>query len=287
MITAVDCTIVRLKDRLILPKFFLYFSQSAVYLSEVVARCTGTTRSRISRSALGRIEIPLPPLDEQKHIVAALDQAVAALEHARENAGASISDAQALFDAELQSQFKSAGRRASLLPFDVVCKMLTPKVKLKRQDYLADGKYPVVSQESELVSGYWNESSALIGIDGPVIVFGDHTCCLKFVDFDFVVGADGTKILQPAQGISAKYLYYGLRSQPIRQSGYARHFKLLRESVLPALPLAEQERIADHLGRFEAHCLELARAYAAKLADIAALRQSLLQAAFSGQLSTA
>ncbi|MCD9004998.1 restriction endonuclease subunit S [Luteimonas sp. XNQY3] len=285
MVTAVDCSVVRFDKRLILQEFFVYFTQSAAYLSAVAALCTGTTRSRISRSALGRIEIPLPNLDEQKRIVAVLDQAFVVLDRAHANAEASIADANALFDAELQRQFGAAGQRAGLLAFDFVCAPLTPRVKLKRQDYLDEGRYPVVSQEADLVSGYWNDPAAVIDVDGPAVVFGDHTCCLKYVDFDFVVGADGTKVLQPAKGISAKYLYYGLRSQPIQQTGYARHFKLLRGTVLPDLPTAEQDQITEHLEQLEARCRELGSSYETKLADIAALRQSFLQAAFSGQLS--
>src|SRR5690606_34204926 len=137
-------------------------------------------------------------------------------------------------------------------PFESVCEPLTPAMKLKRQDYLGEGTYPVVSQEADLISGYWNDRSAVMGIKGPVVVFGDHTCCLKYVDFDFVVGADGTKVLQPLGGVSAKFLYYGLRSQPIQQTGYARHYKLLRETSLPGLSIQDQRRITEHLDGIDA-----------------------------------
>lgn len=284
-ITAVDCTIVRFADELVVPDFFVYFSQSDGYLKSVSELCTGATRSRISRSSLGKISIPVPPLDEQKRIVAMLDQVFSALGYARANAETNMADARALFNAELQAQFESAGRQKGRLPFDSVCEPLTPRVKLKRQDYLEDGKYPVVSQEADLISGYWNDGAALIGAEGPVVVFGDHTCCLKYVDFDFVVGADGTKVLQPFSGISAKFLYYGLRSQTIQKNGYARHFRLLRETTLPALPMPEQKRLINRLDQLEAESAELAKAYETKLIEIENLRQSLLQAAFSGQLT--
>ena len=44
----------------------------------------------------------------------------------------------------------------------------------------------------------------------PVIVFGDHTTIIKYIDFPFVVGADGTKILKAKQG-SLRYLYHHLQ----------------------------------------------------------------------------
>jgi len=239
----------------------------------------------VSKQSMEARCITVPPLDEQQRIVAVLDQAFAALDRARANAETGVNDAQALFDSELARIFESAAERVAVLPFDSVCEPLTPRIKLKRQDYLDEGRYPIVSQEADLISGYCDDPAALMGVDGAVVVFGDHTCCLKYVDFDFAVGADGTKVLQPASGISAKYLYYGLRSQPIKQAGYARHFRLLRETTLPDLPISEQEQISARLGQLEARCQELKRAYEAKLADIATLRQSLLQAAFSGQLT--
>lgn len=265
----------------LLDGWLIYFL-NASDLSDYV---TGLTVPKLNQGNLRQIRVPLPPLDEQKCIVAKLDQAFVALDRARGNAEANLADAWLLFESDLQTQFEKAAEGMEMLPFESLCKALTPKVKLKRQDYLEEGVYPVVSQEADLISGYWNDASAVLDTKGDVVVFGDHTCCLKFVDFDFVVGADGTKVLQPCNGISGKFLYYGLRSQPIQQAGYARHFKLLRETALPDLSMSEQKRITDHLDQLETECVALSEAYETKIADITALRQALLQAAFSGQLT--
>src|SRR5580704_3323639 len=61
MITAVDCTIVRFTPKQLLPAFFNHYSQSDDYLRRVAEECTGTTRSRISRSNLALIMVPVPP----------------------------------------------------------------------------------------------------------------------------------------------------------------------------------------------------------------------------------
>lgn len=73
MITAVDCTIIRFIKTQILPEFFIYYSLSANYLAAVEKETTGTTRKRISRSKLGEISIPIPPINDQKLIIAKLD----------------------------------------------------------------------------------------------------------------------------------------------------------------------------------------------------------------------
>jgi hypothetical protein len=77
MITSVDCTIIRFKQDLLIPHYFVYYSQSTDDLRSIAAECTGTTRSRVSRNNLGSTPIPLPPLAEQQRIVALLDEAFA------------------------------------------------------------------------------------------------------------------------------------------------------------------------------------------------------------------
>ena len=57
------------------------------------------------------------------------------------------------------------------------------------------GRFPVVDQGQNFIAGYCDDSDKLIDFNLPLIIFGDHTRCFKFVDFSFVLGADGTKVL--------------------------------------------------------------------------------------------
>jgi len=72
MITAVDCTILRFKKEII-PPFFVYYTQSNRYSKEIEGNVTGATRKRISRKNLEKIQVPIPPLSEQQHVVEELD----------------------------------------------------------------------------------------------------------------------------------------------------------------------------------------------------------------------
>ena len=113
-----------------------------------------------------------------------------------------------------------------------------PKQKqVKSKDYLPAGLYPIVSQEAELISGYWNDKTYLYKTEKPIVVFGDHTKVVKYIDFDFVVGADGTQLLKPIDALSPKFFYYFLLSVKLRNLGYARHFKLLKQVSIPLPPL--------------------------------------------------
>ena len=73
MITAVDCTIIRFDKTKIIPSFFVYLTLSDNYYKNISQYLTGASRPRISRSNLSKVEIPLPPLEVQKEIVAEIE----------------------------------------------------------------------------------------------------------------------------------------------------------------------------------------------------------------------
>ena len=81
-ITAVDCTIIRVKKEEVIPEFLNYYMQSPSYFVSVQKEVTGATRQRISRKKLGEIPVILPPLPEQQRIVAKLDAAFAEIDKA-------------------------------------------------------------------------------------------------------------------------------------------------------------------------------------------------------------
>ncbi len=113
----------------------------------------------------------------------------------------------------------------------------------------AAGRFPVVDQGQSFVAGYSDAAERVIRDDLPVIIFGDHTRCLKFVDFPFILGADGTKVLKPKEDLfDAKFFYYALLSLDIPNRGYNRHFTVLREKKVPRPEMDEQWRIAGVLG---------------------------------------
>ena len=157
------------------------------------------------------------------------------------------------------------------------CLNKIPKAKqVKTKEYNSGTKYPIISQEDKLISGYCDDESMLFHIDKPVIIFGDHTRVLKYIDFDFVVGADGVKIISPKENLNAKFLLYFLTWYNIPNLGYSRHYKLLKELDIPVPPLSTQLSIVSELDKIN----ELIRLKREQLKDYDNLAQSIFYEMF-------
>src|SRR5690606_19906331 len=66
---------------------------------------SGLTVPKLNQARLREIPIPLPPLEEQRQIVAILDEAFEGLDRARANVEANLASARELFDAYLTQVF--------------------------------------------------------------------------------------------------------------------------------------------------------------------------------------
>ena len=119
------------------------------------------------------------------------------------------------------------------------------KHQIPAKEIAQTGLFPVIDQGQKFIAGYCDDSDKVIDFELPVIIFGDHTRCFKFIDFPFVLGADGTKVLSPDRELyDPKFYYFALLSLGLPSRGYSRHFKMLKERSLPLPPLFEQKKIA-------------------------------------------
>ena len=238
---------------------------------------TGSTIKHLTGESLNSIIIPLPPCEEQKRIVSEIERwrlFVGVVENGISDLKAVICQAKSKIlglaihgklvpqdpsdepasellkrinpKAEITcdnprygklpkgwclTTFKGAFKDISSKPFQI----LQSQIKIK-------GKHPVISQSSNFIEGYSDED-VLSKCDTPIIIFGDHTRNVKYVDFDFIVGADGVKIIKPY--IDTKYAYYMMiyAASHIVNKGYSRHFSQISKLSYYIPPLTEQYRI--------------------------------------------
>lgn len=157
--------------------------------------------------------------------------------------------------------------------------------QIKTNSIIENGLFPVVSQGKAHIDGYSNESSKLLKLKNPVIIFGDHTKIVKYIDFDFIVGADGIKIIDPLV-INPKYLYFVLilNSNKSPERGYSRHFQFLNKELIPLPPLYIQDQIVQKLEQLSETKESLLLHTDHQLNYTQKMRKALLQEAIRGEL---
>lgn len=122
-------------------------------------------------------------------------------------------------------------------------------IKVAKHDVLKQGRFPVIAQETaRFISGYTDLQNPIK--DVPLVLFGDHSCCFKYIDKPFFRGADGTQLLKTDESVCRlKYLYYFLSNMQVRNAGhYERHFKYLKVMPIPLPPVKEQDKL---IGEFD------------------------------------
>ncbi len=137
-----------------------------------------------------------------------------------------------------------------ILPFIDCLKKVKSKKKpsIPKKDYQESGEFPVIDQGASFIAGWTDSFESVISDNLPAVIFGDHTRIFKYVDFPFVLGADGTQLLYPNDEIlDARFFYYALSNLNVPNKGYNRHYRYLQEFsvVCPSLP--EQRAIAHIL----------------------------------------
>ncbi len=219
---------------------------------------TGASVPTLDRNSFKTLPLLVPPLPEQKeiaHILSTVQRAIEAQERI-------IQTTTELKKALMHKLFTEGLRHEPQKQTEIgpvpesweVCKVpvALQKTRVGRQhqipakDIAAIGAHPVVDQGQAFVAGFTDDHARLIDFDLPLVIFGDHTRCFKFVDFPFVLGADGTKILKSnAKLFDPKFFFHALVALDLPSRGYNRHFKLLKEKSIPRPPLPEQRDIAS------------------------------------------
>jgi type I restriction enzyme S subunit len=172
-----------------------------------------------------------------------------------------------------------------LRPFEKVALPQSDKGKrIKQRDYLPHGKLPVVDQGQSDIGGYTDDESMCFSEALPVVIFGDHTRAVKLVNHPFVVGADGIKIFSPVADVLPKYLYYWMKSAPIENRGYGRHYQYLRKLNVPVPSMAKQQAIVDEIETQFSRLDEAVANLQRVKANLKRYKASVLKAAVEGRL---
>jgi type I restriction enzyme S subunit len=252
--------VIRPDPKKLSPEFVFFAVQTDDFVEGVVRHERGASYPAVRDKDVFGVEIPLPSLPEQRAIAAVLSK----VQEAVEVEGELVKVTRELKQVALRQLFTRGLRgepqketEIGLVPesWEVVrvADCILPfrfdrSQQLPASQYSATGRFPIVDQGQALIAGYCDDDSRVLHPHNPLIIFGDHTRCLKFVDFPFALGADGTKPLIARSEWDALALFYALSAVQVESRGYNRHFKQFSEKMVSRpKDIAEQRSIATIL----------------------------------------
>ncbi len=265
---------------------YLFMSPKGKYLLNLASPGGAGRNKTLGKKAFDDLELKLPTITEQQKIAKILstwDKAISTTERLIEN---STEQKKALMQQLLTGKKRlldESGKRFDsewkFSNFEDLFKVANnKKTQIKSSDYLDEGALPIVDQGKRLVSGYTNSNEVYSDI--PVIVFGDHTRIIKWIDFKFAQGADGTQVLKNMKSLHAKFAYYSLLNADIPNLGYSRHMRELKEKDFKyPLDKSEQQKIATVLTNADKE-IELLEQ---QLADLQQEKKALMQVLLTGK----
>jgi type I restriction enzyme S subunit len=309
MITAVDCTIVRFDQNQILPAYFNYYSQSHGYLSAVNSETTGTTRKRISRSKLGLILIPVPPLTEQQRIVGILDEAFAGIATAKANAEKNRQNARALFESHLQAVFTQRGEEWNECRLGKVFDIGSSK-RIRETEWTSSGvpfyggkeivklaKFGSTVSDSYISEEKYCDYASKYDMPqkGDILITARGTIGVGYIvkEGDKFYYKDGNIIyLREKVPTNPHFVLYAFRSKPLIEQfedltgATVKHLSIekAKDLILMMPGFSIQNSVVEHLRNIENETQRLESIYQQKLAALDELKQALLHQAFSGEL---
>ena len=142
--------------------------------------------------------------------------------------------------------------------FENTCKKFAYSKELQTNQYQVSGGYPVVDQGKNYIVAFTDEEDYIINNNCEgLLLFGDHTTEVKYLDFCFAVGGDGVKLFQKNGLYDLKFIYYSLLNTPFMIEGYKRHSNILRKKGIfvpfknGELDIQEQNRIVEILTKLD------------------------------------
>lgn len=285
--------------------YLYYLARSPTFRKRAISCMEGTSgRKRVNDKALQVQALPVPGLSEQKAIGNILSSIDAKIDLNNRINAELESLARTIYDYWfLQFDFPDAEGRpyrssGGEMRFDEelgrdlpegwssskighILSSASKVERIRREDYDRSGNIPVVDQSKKYIAGYTDNYSSLIKAGNGKIVFGDHTRVVKFVNFDFARGADGTQIIfSEDKRLPSSLLYQAIDSIDLSNYGYARHFKFLKDIEIM---LAEESLVKKYD--------DLVTPFWAKIsagikenAELSALRDWLLPLLMSGEV---
>ena len=242
--------------RIVYPKFMAFYLRSPLFRRTIINNTVMTLRASFNEAMFSYLEIMLPDFDTQKKI----GDFLYSLEKKKQINNQINQELEAMaktlydywfvqFDFPDQNgkPYKSSGGKMVYHPelkreipegwgVESVGNLLdkvTKAEKIENNSIEFIGEIPVIDQSQKYIAGFTNNEKALLQPQDGHVIFGDHTRVVKYINFDYARGADGTQVLiSNNENISNVLLYHMIEDFDLSNYGYARHFKFLKEKTV-------------------------------------------------------
>lgn len=293
----------------ILPAYLGWLSRTRRFVDLCKAASEGTTnRVRLNEARFLAMTIPLPPLDEQRRIVARIEELAGKIEEARGLRRQAVEEARAFSHSHLDEIYEATVAACDATKLEDVCLTITD----------GDHLTPTFSDEGVKFIFVGNVSSGYLHFNGCKHVTRDYYAGLR--DYrkprrgDVLYSAVGATLGIPAivdhdeefcfqrhvalirpnrDKVASKYLWYMLRTGTLYRTAWAEKtgsaqptvpLRAIRALPIPVPPLPDQQRIVAYLDDLQTKMDALKRLQAETAAELDALLPALLDKAFKGEL---
>ena len=236
--------------------YLYYFLKSDLFQKTIKYNNIGAVQKALTIDFLKTVKITLPSLDDQRKLVSVLKSIDKKIQTNNQINQELEAMAKTLYDYwfvqfdfpdQNGKPYKSSGGKMVYHPelkreipegwgVESVGNLLdkvTKAEKIENNSIEFVGRIPVIDQSQKYIAGFTNNQNSLIQPQNGHVIFGDHTRVVKYINFDYARGADGTQVLiSNNENISNVLLYHMIEDFDLSNYGYARHFKFLKEKLV-------------------------------------------------------
>lgn len=265
--------------------YLLYWLLADETRERINGTCTGARMPRANMKEVMGFDFPLPPLPEQKRIVAILDEAFAAIAAAKAAVEKNLQNARVLFESHLNEVFTRKGKGWVEKRLGEICQIKTGKKDVNQGN--PNGKFPFFT----CAAAHTFSDSYSFDTEALLVAGNGNVGQVSYYSGKFEV-YQRTYVLSGFKEVSAKYLFRVLdkrlsatvSKQKLGNTMPYIKMGMLTDYLVPIPPPIDQVRIADELDALSAATTRLAAHYARKLELLEELKKSLLHQAIAGEL---
>jgi len=299
--------IVPIDSSILLVRYLFWWLKSIAHLIE--GEGTGATVKGVKLPFVKSLQIPLPPLTEQERIVAILDKASAGISLAVGNAEKNLANACELFESYLNNVFTQKGEGWEEKLLSSVCIVERGSSPRPIKSFLTDdpngvnwvkigdtkGIVKFISSTKQKITKEGAERSRAV-YPGDFILTNSMSYGRPYIMSTSGYIHDGWFVLRLAENIDTDFFYYLLSSRVVQDQfgslaagAIVKNISgdLVKKTLLPIPPVSEQRRLVEAIEKLSSETQHLKNIYEQKLTSLNELKQSILQQAFSGKLTSA